>query len=247
MLHYYSEDVATQMPFDDTHWSLVLRAGKSDDGAREALETLCRQYWPPLYSFLRAKGYQKEQAEDILQGFFVHILERNAIDRADPEAGRFRTYLLTILSRFAGSEWARSRTLKRGGGIELISMDTDGVEAIQNRITVKSRTPEEIFEHQWAMNVLGQAMERLADYYGKSGKQHLFETLRPALVAGEERGAGADVGQALGMSTGAVRVAVHRLRARFRETLAEVVAETVGSPEDVQAELQSLFEILGRR
>lgn len=234
------------MAFEDTRWSLVLRAGVRDDGGKEALEALCKQYWAPLYSFLRAKGCRKEDAADLLQGFFVHVLEKELINRADPAIGRFRSYLLTVLTRYAANEHAKRSAQKRGGQIAFISIDGDGAEAIHSRIPLTSSSPQEIYERQWALNVLNQAVERLGASYRKAGKGELFDALRPVLVAGEEMALHEDIAARLQMKVGAVRVAAHRLRGRFREALVEVVAETVGSPDDVDAEIRELFEILGR-
>jgi RNA polymerase sigma-70 factor (ECF subfamily) len=234
------------MAFEETRWSLVLRAGALDDESRSALETLCGQYWPPLYSFLRAKGLKRDDAADVLQGFFAHVLEKNVIEHADPAIGRFRTYLLTVLTRFAANEYAKNKAVKRGGRVQLVPIDGAAAEALYSSVASGTSTPEEIYERKWAISVLNLALERLENAYRTAGKRELFDALKPTLIAGDELDSYAKTAERLDMSEGAVRVAVHRLKTRFRDALLEVVADTVESPDEVESEVQDLFAILGR-
>lgn len=236
----------TAMAFDDTRWSLVLRAGSQGDGARQALESLCQQYWPPLYSFLRARGYSKEDASDLVQGFFLAVIEKDIVKLADPRIGRFRTFLLTVLTRHVSNEDAKRRAIKRGGKTSFVTFDSESAEMRHQRVLLTNFTPEEIYERQWAMNVLQQAMDRLSEEFGGSKRERLFEDLRATLIATDDASPYAEIAQRLGMSEGAVRVAAHRMKRRYREALSDIVAETVASPDDVQDEIRYLITVLSR-
>ncbi len=234
------------MAFDDTRWSLVLRAGTQGDDAREALASLCQLYWPPLYSFLRLRGKSKEDASDILQGFFLTLIEKDFVSKARPEIGRFRTFLLTALTRYAANEYAKQTAIKRGGRVKFVRIDGDEAEDLHQRIPARTQTPEEIFERQWAHAILQQAMTNLEQSYARLGKKELFRELRIVLAASEESLDYEKLSQRLSMKEGALRVAVHRLKSRYRHELEKVVKETVTSPGDAADELRYLVEVLGR-
>ena len=232
------------MPFDETHWSLVMKAGAQGDGAQEAMASLYQSYWPPLYSFLRARGYSKDDASDLLQGFFLVSIEKNYIQVASPEAGRFRTFLLTALIRYVSNNTAKNHAQKRGGGIVHVRIDADDAESMHARIPSSMRSPEEVFERQWAMGILDRALDDLGRDYRESGRGPLFEALRPFLAV---TGADSDyeqMAERLGMTLGALRVATHRLRERYRKAITAIVAETVATPEDVDDELRYLINAL---
>lgn len=232
------------MAFEETRWSLVHRAASDGVESREALAALCQTYWPPLYSFLRARGHSKENASDLLQGFFLVLIEKNFIQIARPEMGRFRSFLLTALVRYVSNDMAKNRALKRGGGVVHVQIDADDAEALHERIPSGARTPEETFERQWALGILERALDDLGKSYGEAGKRALFEALRPLLAA---TGTDADyhkIAEQLHMTPGAVRVAVHRVRNRYRETIRKLVAETVASPDGIDDELKHLIEVL---
>lgn len=235
------------MAFEDTRWSLVHRAASDGDGAQEALASLCQTYWPPLYSFLRARGYPKEDASDLLQGFFLVLIEKNFIQIARPEAGRFRSFLLTALVRYVSNDSAKNRALKRGGGALHVRIDADEAELLHDRIPAAQRTPEEVFERQWALGILERALDELGQAYRKADKGALFEHLSPVLAGAA--GGDADyqsIAEMLGMTPGAVRVAVHRLRQRYRQSIRRIVAGTVATEAQVDEELAHLIEILSR-
>lgn len=235
------------MAFEDTRWSLVHRAASAGDGAQEALASLCQAYWQPLYSFLRARGYSKDDASDLLQGFFLVLIEKNFIQVARPEAGRFRSFLLTALVRYVSNDSAKNRALKRGGGVLHIRIDADEAEMLHDRIPSGQGTPEEIFERQWALGILERALDELSRTYRDAHKEKLFEALSPVLA----NAGGPDVDylavcERLQMTPGAVRVAAHRLRQRYRDTIRKIVMETVSTEAQVDEELAHLVAILSR-
>jgi len=236
---------APQPLFLTTHWSVVL-AAKDNASPRcsEALETLCRTYWYPLYAFVRSSGYSPEDAQDLTQGFFARLLAKDYLRLVDPEKGRFRTFLKMALKRFLANEWERSRAEKRGGGQRLLSIDTAiGEEWFQAQSTA-ALAPDQIYDRHWAFTLLGEINTRLEREYNASGKAAELKVLKPYLT--EERGQipYAQVAAALETTEGAARVAVHRLRKRFRELFREVVAETVSEPLEVQEELQQVIGVL---
>src|SRR5262245_40438937 len=232
--------------FVTTHWSAVLAAGHdSAPGAAGALEKLCGTYWYPLYAYVRRKGYQTEDAKDLTQQFFARLLQGGRLALADPARGRFRTFLLTALNHFLINEWTKASREKRGGAMTFVPLHTDDPENIYAAEPADDCTPETLYEQRWATAVMRQAFHRLqAEYRGDRAR--LFEALKP-FVWGEEAGASSgEVGAALELSEGAVRVAVHRLRRSYREFLREEIAQTVATPDEVDDELRHLIEIVSR-
>jgi len=231
--------------FHTTHWSLVLNAGQTDAAqAHEALEELCRTYWYPLYAYVRRQGRSVDDAQDVTQSFFARLLEHNHLSLADPQRGRFRTFLLSSLKNFLINDWEKSRALKRGGCHTLISWDERSAEDRYRAEPVDGLTPELIYERRWAVALLDQVMARLRNQYEANGKSKLFDALKPyvwsdAMINGYDSIAGR-----LGMSDGALRVAMHRLRESFREVLRAEVACTVESPAEVDEELRHLVASL---
>jgi RNA polymerase sigma-70 factor (ECF subfamily) len=232
------------MPFEETRWSMVIKAASQGDGAQEAMASLYKSYWPPLYSFLRARGYSKDDAGDLLQGFFLVSLEKNYIQVANPTAGRFRTFLLTALIRYVSNDAAKNRALKRGGGVSHVRIDADDAENLHQRIPASTRSPEEVFERQWAMGILDRALEELEQAYRESGRGPIFRELKRFLVAADTESESEQMAVRLGMTPGAIRVATHRLRERYRKAITEIIAETVATPEDVDDELRYLISAL---
>ena len=233
--------------FADTHWSVVLAAGKADSPQRAvALEKLCRTYWPPLYAFVRRRGYKPEEAQDLTQEFFARFLGRNDLAATSPEKGRFRSFLLAVLKHFLINEWRRKQSQKRGGGQVAISLDAEPVEARYRIELSDSATPESVFERHWALTVLDQTMKRLRDEYARAGKGDVFDLLRETLSGEKQTTPRAEIAARCGISVGAVDVAVHRLRRRYGQLLREEIAHTVGQPDEVDDEIRHLKAVLGR-
>lgn len=236
----------THQPFAVTHWSLVLAAGRdSASDANAALEKLCRMYWPPLYSFVRRSGHPPADAQDLTQGFFLQLLQRNFLDGVDPRKGRFRSFLLASLKHYLSNERDRAHAHKRGGGLAPISIDAQDAEGRYLLEPADPMTPEKIYERRWALTVLDQAIARLQAEYTVSSRGAIFEQLKGELTGTAERSPHVEIGRKLGMTPGAVKVAAHRLRQRFGEVLRAEIAETVARPEDVEEEIRQLFHALG--
>lgn len=233
--------------FATTHWSVVLEAGGSDpDAARDALSSLCEGYWYPLYAFLRRRGSRPEEAQDLVQGFFADLLDRGDLGRADPERGRFRSFLLGSLKHFAANEHERERARKRGGDRTQLALDFEAAEGRYKLEPRDDRTPERLFEAQWARALLDRVVDGLRVEYLEEGKRELFDRLLPCLGGELEAQPYAELGQSLEMTAGAVKAAAHRLRRRFRVRLRSEIAHTVAASADVEAEIQALFSALAR-
>lgn len=227
--------------FATTRWSMVSAAGvDSSPEAKQALADLCTVYWYPLYAFLRRKNLPPEDAQDATQEFFVQLLEREILRRADRTRGKFRSFLLASLKHFLANHRRHAGTLKRGGGKSLLSLDFADGEERYRREPADPCTAETIFERRWALTVLEQTLQLLQAEFVAAGKGELFEALKNHL-GGQTPGENyrALAGQ-LAMSEGAVKTAVHRLRKRYRELLHAEVAQTVTDPAEVKEELREL-------
>ena len=235
--------------FVTTHWSLV-GAAKGDEAsqsrAREALEQLCRTYWYPLYAFVRSRGYSAVDAQDLTQAFFARIIETGGFASADPERGRFRSYLLGAIKHFLANEWHRAQTQKRGGQVRFIEWDALDPEARYAGASKQSDNPEHIFDREWALQITAGALQELRDEMAKAGKSELFDALKGSL-SGREESPRDQIAARLGMSEGAVKVAVHRLRQRYRKLLRAAIAETVSNEEDLNDEMHYLVVVLRAR
>jgi len=231
-----------------TRWSLVLAAGAnlSAAGAREALATLCETYWYPLYAFLRSRGYSAEDAQDLTQAFFLRMLEKQTIGQADPARGRFRSFLLTALKNFAANERDREIAKKRGGGAPIVSLELEGAEGRFQLEPPSDETPERIFDRRWALTLLDRVMLRLKAEGARDGKKSQFEGLKTYLTGDQPQLTYAQTASEWGMSEGAVKVAVHRLRRHFRDLVRDEIAQTVSSPEEIEDELRHLWSAVGR-
>ncbi|MEN6557833.1 MAG: sigma-70 family RNA polymerase sigma factor [Thermoguttaceae bacterium] len=231
--------------FATTHWSLVVRAGAGrSPEARRSLAILCENYWFPLYVFVRRSGRSAQDAQDLTQEFFVRLLDKHFLAAADANKGRFRTFLITAIKHFMANQYDRLRAQKRGGLQQFVSLDAlDGFENRYGRELADTRTPERIFEQQWALTMLSQVLTRLQTEMAARGKAALFDALKGHLTGGQAVGYATTAGK-LGMTEGAVRVAAHRLRQRYRELLRDEIAQTVASSEDVEEEIRYLFTCL---
>lgn len=233
--------------FATTHWSLVIAAGgPQTKESSAALEALCQIYWYPLYAFVRRGGYGVEQAQDSVQAFFVHLLEHDALASARQDRGRFRSFLLGSLKHFLANEYDRGRAAKRGGGRPLLSLD---VASAESRYALEPRdesTPQTLFERRWAVTLIDRVHMQLRTALVRSGKGALFEQLKDYITGVGNDVSYRDVGSATGLSEGAVRVTVHRLRRRFREVLREEIRQTVSNPADIDGEIDFLLGVLSR-
>ena len=240
--------IRPQAEFPKTHWSEVLSASEpgSIRGA-EALEELCRTYWYPLYAFVRRRGKSAADAQDLTQEFFARLLARHWLERADQARGRFRTFLLSALEHFLANEWDKERALKRGGAHQFVPLDLADAETRYSSEPARPLTPEQMFEHRWALILLDTVLEKLGEEYRAEGKADLFIALRPALVGHPSALSYPQLARALDLSEAGVRVAVHRLRQRYRNLLRAEIANTVASAEEVEAEMRHLFNVLAQR
>jgi RNA polymerase sigma-70 factor (ECF subfamily) len=233
--------------FPATQWTVVLAAGGTPSPeSAAALERLCSSYWYPLYAFVRRRGHSPPDAQDLTQEFFARLLEHNWIAHANRHKGRFRSFLLMAMKRFLSKEWDKVKTLKRGGQVRLVSLQLDTAETRYTREPADTRTPEQVFEEQWALVLLDSVLNRLRNDYGQEGKGALFHTLEPCLIGSREAQPYAALAAEMGMTEGAVKMAVCRLRERYRACLKEEIGHTVASPAEVDEELRHLFRALDR-
>ncbi len=232
--------------FVTTRWSVVLKAkDKSLPGSAEALETLCRTYWYPIYALVRSLGHSPADAEDLTQEFFAKLLEKDYLRIVEREKGRFRTFLRMALKRFLANEWDRIRAQKRGGALIHIPFGTEAEERFRTEPT-DALSPDRIFDRRWALNLLDQALERLEHEYVAAGKSTEWQLLKSNLIEQHTRLPYAEVAAALHSSEGAARVMMHRMRKRFREVFRETVADTVSTTADLEREMREVLEALSQ-
>ena len=235
-----------QAQFATTHWSVVLAAGQnSSPAAGEALDRLCRTYWYPLYAFVRRSGRDVPEAEDLTQEFFARLLQKDFPAGITPAGGKFRSYLLAALKNFLVNEWASRQTAKRGGGKVILSLEDLGAEARYQSEPADQATPDRLFERRWASALLDQVRQSLKKEYAAEGKDRLFESLRASLTGAAPLIPYDALGRQLGMSEGAVKTAVYRLRKRYGELLRLEIAQTVDRPEDIEDEIRCLIAATG--
>jgi RNA polymerase sigma-70 factor (ECF subfamily) len=229
--------------FPTTRWTLVVAAGDPHrKEARSALVYLCENYWYPLYAYLRRRGYSADEAQDLTQEFFVRMLEGRYLDRADPEKGRFRSFILTSLKFFVADEEDRQRARKRGGGT-VVPLEFSSGEQRYQREPAHDETPERIFERRWALAVLDQVVEKLRNEFVHHGHLEHFERLKVFLL-GQSDAPYAALAREMNTSEGALKVAIHRLRKRYRELFRQEIADTVADPAEVESELRFLAAVL---
>ncbi|HRY50568.1 MAG TPA: sigma-70 family RNA polymerase sigma factor [Candidatus Paceibacterota bacterium] len=241
-----SEQAETQRGvFATTHWSVVLAAGQAESPqAAEALEKLCRTYWFPLYAYIRRRGYEVADAQDLVQGFFFHILSRGFLQRARPDKGRFRSFILGSLKFFLADELAKLQAQKRGGGRTMVFLDAHSAEERYRLESVEQMDAEKLFERRWAISLLERVLERLEGEFTAAGKGAAFERLRDFLLGDRGSVTYHDTAAALGMTEGAIKVAVHRMRQRYRELFNEEIAQTVADPAEIEQEMRHVFASL---
>ncbi len=232
--------------FLTTHWSAVVRAGGADSPeSHEALDDLCRTYWYPLYAFIRRQGHSPQDSEDLTQGFFARLLEKNYVANARQEKGRFRSFLLTALKRFLADEWDRQHAQKRGGFQTVVSIDYDLAESRFGSELANAVRPDVLFDRQWTTTLLQQVIARLREEYVATGRAALFEHLRNCLTKDESALPYAEIAGRLNLTEPAVKMAAQRLRARYREILRMEIGKTVSSPAEVEEEIRHLFSRFG--
>ena len=231
--------------FATTHWSVVLSAGqqKSPEAA-QALETLCRTYWYPLYAHARRQGHNPEDAQDLTQAFFAHLLRQDFLRGVRPDKGRFRSFLLACLNNFLSDERDRAQTAKRGRGQPPISLDANLAERRYREEPVDGLTPEIAYERRWAATLLGRARTRLAGEYAAHGKTDLLHRLQEFPLGERGDSSFRDCAVRLSLSESALKSAVHRMRLRYRELVREEVAHTVNDPAEVEAEIRYLIAVV---
>jgi len=231
--------------FPPTLWSVVLLAGQnSSDQSHEALATLCRAYWFPLYAFLRRQGKSPHDAEDLTQGFMLHLLEKETLSRVKREKGKFRSFLLASLQYFLADEHDKQQAQKRGGGVKFIALDDQDAEERYQAEPADLLDPAKVFERRWAMTLLDRTLTRLETEFAGPGRKERFVELQVFLSGDPDAASYAEVGKRLRITEGAVKVAVLRLRQRFGELLRAEIASTVATPEEVEEELRHLFTTL---
>lgn len=242
-----SMDTAAQPLFLTTRWTIVLGARNSSSTASmRALESLCQSYWYPLYVFVRRQGYSAHDAQDLTQDFFAKLLEKDYLRTVEREKGRFRTFLIVALKRFLLNEWDKRQAVKRGGRLTHLSLDTDLAESRYLMESSESIPADHLYEKRWALTLLDQAMGRLRADYETTGRGAEFSHLKVYLTVDRSEVSYPLIASALGMTEGAARVALHRLRKRFREMFREEIAGTVSAPDEVDDEVRHVVAVLSR-
>jgi len=226
---------------------VLAAAGKKDaELAGKSLETLCRIYWLPLYTYIRRQGRSPHDAQDLTQEFFTCLLEKDYLRSVDQTKGRFRSFLLASLKHFLANQRDRDRAQKRGGGQIRFSLDAVDSESRLGFQPADEQTPEKAFEKRWALTLLEQSLLRLRKEYALRGREELFDQLKPTLTEGRGIVAYADLAVRLGVSEASVKMAVHRLKQRYREVVRAEIAQTVAQESEVEDELRQVFRALSQ-
>lgn len=228
--------------FATTRWTVVIAAGNVGTPQSEAaLEALCKAYWFPLYAYVRRRGYGRQDAQDLTQGFFADLLGRRDIGKVNSERGRFRAFLLSSLKHFVANERDRSQRLKRGGSIIHFTLDWQSADTQFQIADAAARTPDEVYDREWAVALLERVIGQLRDEWVADGKSQKFEQMKEFLTAAKDEITYAVAAANLQMEESALRVAVHRLRKRYRILLRSEVAQTLADPTMVEEELTALL------
>lgn len=231
--------------FATTRWTVVLSAGrKSSPDSDRALAELCQTYWYPLYAYVRRRGKTKEDAEDLAQAFFERFLEKNYLEGLAAERGKFRAFLLASMKHFLANEHDRAHRQKRGGGAEHLSLNWQDAEDRFHLDPPDPANPEQLFDREWALALLGRVIARLATECERDGKTELFARAKSFLTVGAGTLSYADAAREAGLDEGTMRVAVHRLRKRYRELLREEISQTLSNPSEIEEEMRSLMAAL---
>jgi RNA polymerase sigma factor (sigma-70 family) len=232
--------------FATTRWSVVLAAGDQcspeSDGA---LSWLCERYWYPLYAYARHKGNRPPEAEDLVQGFFLRVLQRQLFSNLNAERGRFRAYLLACFHYFAINEWEKSQRQKRGGGTQAVPLDEALAEGRYQREFISPHSPEMGFDRAWALTLLERVFERLQHECEDDARTNRFAVMKGFLQTERGERSYEDAAATLGVTPNALRTMVFRLRQRFRDLLVDEIRQTVSHPDEVAQELRHLVASLG--
>lgn len=237
MADWLSSSAGGGLRFETTQWSVVAAAG-ADEQSRSALQELYRSYSQPIYAFVRRRGYSRQDAQDLTQDFFLHLLEKNTFSRADRLRGKFRTFLLGALEYFLAHAKERAQAEKRGGQAILVFLDDEDAE-VRYQLADPGQTAEQLFDSRWAATLIETTVDRLKAENEAAGKGELFDHIRGFLIEGEDSSY-AEVAERTGLTLGAVRLAIHRLRSRYRELLRAEIARTVVSSGDFDEEVRAL-------
>jgi len=242
------EEMGSTIPsgsrFRTTHWSLVLSAKEgSPDAANPALEQLCKDYWWPLYAFVRRRGYGTHDAQDLTQEFFARLLAKDFLAAVDRSKGRFRSFLLGALEHFLANEWRNAHTQKRGGQFEFVSTDYEP-EQQYLQLSDSKLSPIQLLNQQWAMTLLTQTVQKLKEEFVADGKETQFEQIKVYLPSEAQNVPYAELALKLGTTEAALKMAVSRMRHRYGELILEGIARTVNDPEEIDDELHALFAAL---
>ena len=230
--------------FRSTRWTLVCKARNLETpSAVEALSQLCREYWYPLYAFVRRRGYSPEDGEDLTQSFFARLLEKQYLQHADRERGRFRTFLLKSLDHFLVNEWEKQKTVKRGGRCLFVSWEELKAEDRYNEEPFHELSADKLYDRRWALTLIEKAMEVLRHEYASAGEQAVFEALQGCLSGHESPDSHKDVAARLDLTPGAVKMRLHRLKLRFGQLLREQIADTVSEEGEIDDEMRHLLAV----
>jgi RNA polymerase sigma-70 factor (ECF subfamily) len=233
--------------FQSTRWSVVLLSAQSQTpGCKEALADLYKLYWYPLYAFIRHRGYSPEDAQDLVQGVFLHLIEYKTLSRVDRSKGKFRSFLLAALHNYLASETDRARCLKRGGKTEFVHIYLEEAEDRYGLEPVEELTPEKIFDARWAMALLGEAMNRLSREYMAQGKATTFRALKTFLdpINAKKLPSYEQAAAQLEVSVGSLKTQIHRLRKQHSAIVREEISRTVSDSADVEMETHELCQAL---
>jgi RNA polymerase sigma-70 factor (ECF subfamily) len=231
--------------FATTHWSVVALAALTDlPEAVDALARLCEMYWPPIYSFIRRRGYPPPDAQDLTQSFFAYFLRTKDYAHVDPVRGKFRSFLLASVKNFLANDWDREQALKRGGDYQFVSLNSETAEAFYDAAGAPDSTAERLFDLRWATTLTTGALDSLRQELQAEGKVKLFDQLSNFFTGGSVIPSYDEVSACTGLPRATIKTHVHRLRLRYREIVRREVARTVSSPREIDEELHYLYNIL---
>lgn len=233
--------------FATTHWSIVARSALTDvPAATDALTQLCEMYWPPVYSFIRRRGYPPPDAQDLTQSFFAFFLRTKGFAHTDPLNGKLRSFLLASVKNFLADTWDRNQALRRGGDHQFVAFDPETAEAFYDAPSEADSTAERLFELRWAKTVTAGALSSLRRELQAEGKLELFEQLKGFLAGGSVLPSYDDASTRTGLPRATVKTHVHRLRQRYREIVRAEIARTVSAPHEIDEELHYLCNVLAQ-